>query len=811
MPALNTPEIERLALGNGLNVVLCHAPRLKRCAASLRVAAGSHDAPGRWPGLAHFLEHLFFLGTERFAAERNLMRYVQGHGGQINASTRERTTDYFFELPVAAFAGGVERLCDMLAHPRMDMAEQLREREVLHAEFIAWSRDAEARHQSALLARLDARHPLRGFHAGNRYSLAVPNPAFQQALKDYYATFYQAGQLTLCLSGPQSLDELRALAMAHGGVFRFGERVEQTAPPVLVSDNRQQAGSYSFRGCRSQRAAIRLAGDKTRKHLLFACEQLPEKSDEAVAFLCHWLSSTKPGGLIAELVNRGLATSLKAKPLYHFQGQLLLDVEFQEADPSQRDTSAALFFSWLAFFKAHWSERVDEYNDIQQLRLQTCGALELAHHFCRSLPAGLSEGGAAALTTLLTRLSPESLVEPRTMPHLLAQTPDWHLPAPNPFLQTGTPSIAVGSESPTAAFVCRQSAPEPGGEAALFLRWELLSAQPTLLRRLQDLLRGVIDDARQAGIILTLTAYGRYWQLRLTGVQRSMALVVQHVMRTLRHADMAGLDQDAQTYSGVPPIPIRQLLAALPDTVLDEGTPPDAGHPRPVWETACWTALAVGLSPASESAVKAALALTPGLARQAASPVAPTVAGKHWSMHGTGSAEDAVLVFCPAPDASIASEAAWRMLGHLMQGPFYQRLRVELQLGYAVFSGIRQIAGGTGLLFGVQSPACAAADLLRHIEDFVERLPELIASISLPEQSQALAAQFDPDSLPNEQLAELWWHAHLSGHGPEYFKLLRHAFEALGAQKLVDAADRLASAATGWRILSNRTQSLPER
>ena len=118
MPSPHTSAIERFTLANGLSVVLCHELRLKRCAASLRVAAGSHDVPQAWPGLAHFLEHLFFLGTERFAKEQNLMTFVQRHGGQINASTRERTTDFFFELPPAVFADGLERLCDMLAHPR---------------------------------------------------------------------------------------------------------------------------------------------------------------------------------------------------------------------------------------------------------------------------------------------------------------------------------------------------------------------------------------------------------------------------------------------------------------------------------------------------------------------------------------------------------------------------------------------------------------------------------------------------------------------------------------------------------------------
>lgn len=101
------PDATRhLTLANGLQLTLRHAPRLKRSAAALRVHAGSHDAPTNWPGLAHFLEHLFFLGTSCFPLDDGLMRYVQAHGGQVNASTRERTTDFFFEVPPSALAGG---------------------------------------------------------------------------------------------------------------------------------------------------------------------------------------------------------------------------------------------------------------------------------------------------------------------------------------------------------------------------------------------------------------------------------------------------------------------------------------------------------------------------------------------------------------------------------------------------------------------------------------------------------------------------------------------------------------------------------
>jgi len=136
MPAPNHPLPPLETLANGLRVSLRHAPHLKRCAATLRVAAGSHDVPLAWPGLAHFLEHLLFLGTERFPVEQGLMAYVRAQGGQLNARTCERATEFFFELPASAFAGGLERLCEMLAQPRMSLEDQHREREVLHAEFI---------------------------------------------------------------------------------------------------------------------------------------------------------------------------------------------------------------------------------------------------------------------------------------------------------------------------------------------------------------------------------------------------------------------------------------------------------------------------------------------------------------------------------------------------------------------------------------------------------------------------------------------------------------------------------------------------
>ncbi|HCL4035321.1 TPA: insulinase family protein, partial [Pseudomonas aeruginosa] len=198
-----SPRVQHLRLGNGLHLTQLHAPWLNRGAAALRIGAGSHDEPPQYPGLAHFLEHLVFLGSRHFAAQDGLLPLTMEHGGQANASTRERHTDYFFELPTAAVDAGLARLCDMLAAPTLDLRQQHAEREVLHAEYLAWSRDDLSAASRALAEAVPARHPLARCHAGERASLALQQEGFQQALRRFHRDFYHAGQARLVLLGPQ--------------------------------------------------------------------------------------------------------------------------------------------------------------------------------------------------------------------------------------------------------------------------------------------------------------------------------------------------------------------------------------------------------------------------------------------------------------------------------------------------------------------------------------------------------------------------------------------------------------------------------
>ncbi|MFG6203796.1 pyrroloquinoline quinone biosynthesis protein PqqF [Pseudomonas retamae] len=792
MPAPTHPRPHTVTLANGLRVTLRHVPGLKRSAAALRVAAGSHDVPLAWPGLAHFLEHLLFLGTERFPAAEGLMAYVQSHGGQVNASTRERTTDFFFELPVRAFSGGLERLSDMLAQPRLNLDDQLRERDVLQAEYVAWSQDPSAQQQLALYEGLPAEHPLRGFHAGNRDSLKVELPAFQQALREFHQRFYRTGQMTLSLTGPQSLEQLRVLAEQFAAALPAGDKVAQAAlVPLAVKSYQQVDGPHG--------------------NLLFAFDALPQSSAEALAFLCHWVNSAKPGGLLAHLRQHNLAEGLKASPLYHFDGQALLHLHFNAGAESLKVIHQQLL-DWLSFFaQQDWAALREEYAAVQQRRQQISGALQLARLDSEQLQNGLPDCAAEALKNILRELG--------AVDNFAAH---WHLPAANPILRANEPLANAGlirgqtsahrglrtfaqdrsrGRRERSPMQFSQTVPGNGDEGAIYLRWQLdAAASVDLQARLQRSLQQIRQDASEAGVEVSFSATGNQWLLKLTGLQEPMPSVLEHALKCLTSvsADSPRVEPEA------PLIPIRQLLKALPDRCLEPvGASDDAAH---LWATARWDGLALGFNQQSQSAMGLALSRIPGQPdHQLSAPCA--IKGPYlWQHIDTTSSEHAVLLYCPSASQDLSDEAAWRLLAQLLQTPFYQRLRVELQLGYAVFSALRQIQGRIALVFGVQSPNAQPDELLEHIRQFLNSLPALIEQMdeaSLSQQRQSLADQFDAAEIGFREAAELLWQARLASHSSDYLERLVAAIGALDRSTLLGAARRLLDAEGGWLCLAS--------
>ncbi|NHW01781.1 pyrroloquinoline quinone biosynthesis protein PqqF [Stutzerimonas degradans] len=800
----------------GLRVRVLQLPAGSQAAALVRVHAGAHDAPVAYPGLAHFLEHLLFLGSTGYPVEDSLMAFVQGCGGQLNASTRERHTDFFFQLSAENFQGGLQRLLDMLARPLLDPAAQLREREVLQAEYLARAQDSETLCDAAHGTALDSAHPFAAFHAGNRASLPVESAAFQQALRGYHQRFYHAGALELLVAGP--LEPAALLALLEAPQCRFAARAQPSPSlPPLHGTPRS--------------ARLQLANGRPRLEAAFCLDDMPCGSAAALDALASSLQAEAPGSLFALLRDHGWIDRLRLRVPYWCADQGVVVIEFgltAEGLAARAGIIDALH-SWLAFLgqEAVLTPCWDEYRRVRERSLQVMPPLARLRHWIEPealLAHEQPDTVYQALREVVARLQSVPAIltaDPRPAPpietagftlHMAAEQlptialPSWRwtLPAGNPWLR------ARPLSSPTQAEpALRCVGPlDANGQGALFLHWRFDGASPGGLWHVLDrALRPAIQAAQQAGVELRFEDFGNGWCLSLFGYAAALPVIADDLLKLLSEPPASAYVDGGRQFAEAARLHgeellIRQLIGRLPrllgsaDAAMS--VPLDRSALSAAWARAHWQALAVGLAPELNDALHAVLGNTPGRALlEPAEVPQPWYAGRRfWWCLGEPAAETAVLLFCPLPTRDARQEATWRALARAMESGFFRRLRSELQLGYAVFCGFRQFGEHAGIVFAVQSPSATAAQIVAHIEEFLARLSESLDSDT---------AQVPGDSALDDprQRAERIWQACLAGQAIDHPAQVAAAMRELRPEALRAALATLRNAQGGWYCLAN--------
>ena len=87
-------EYNIFTLKNGIDVITVSDPELATSAATLSVGVGAFQDPENAQGIAHFLEHMLFMGSKKFPSPNEYMEFIQQNGGETNAFTAAEQTTY---------------------------------------------------------------------------------------------------------------------------------------------------------------------------------------------------------------------------------------------------------------------------------------------------------------------------------------------------------------------------------------------------------------------------------------------------------------------------------------------------------------------------------------------------------------------------------------------------------------------------------------------------------------------------------------------------------------------------------------------
>ncbi|KAG5318579.1 IDE enzyme, partial [Pseudoatta argentina] len=206
-----------LVLTNKMKVILISDPTTDKSAVAMDINAGYMCDPDDLPGLAHFCEHMLFLGTKKYPQENDYNIFLSQNGGTSNASTHLDHTTYYFDVTPEKLEGALDRFAQFFLAPLF--TENLTELELNainseHEKNVAndtWRFDQLDKSSASL------DHPFSKFGTGNRETLdTIPKQKginVRNKLLEFHEKYYSANIMSLSVLGKESLDELENMVV----------------------------------------------------------------------------------------------------------------------------------------------------------------------------------------------------------------------------------------------------------------------------------------------------------------------------------------------------------------------------------------------------------------------------------------------------------------------------------------------------------------------------------------------------------------------------------------------------------------------
>mmetsp|Transcript_7733 Transcript_7733/g.17704 ORF Transcript_7733/g.17704 Transcript_7733/m.17704 type:complete len:1005 (-) Transcript_7733:1461-4475(-) len=307
-PDSDQREYRIITLPNKLTAVLCSDPETQSAAAALAVAAGQLQDSPEVQGLAHFLEHMLFLGNEKYPGESDFDSFCASSAGYSNAWTSMDRTVYHYVLAHDKLKDSLDRFSGFFSCPLF--SEDLTDRELNAIESENNKNLQEDSRREFQLLRSTAKdaHPLQRFGTGNIYSLKeVPEKKgtnTRQHLLDFYRNKYSANIMKLAVLGREDLDTQEAWVRDY-----FKDVPNHSLEPLhgTAGDGTPFDDGW--------KKVFRVIPVKERRKLVlfFPC---PNTYDvyrtKPLRLVSHCIGHEGPGSLLSLLKEKGWATELGA-------------------------------------------------------------------------------------------------------------------------------------------------------------------------------------------------------------------------------------------------------------------------------------------------------------------------------------------------------------------------------------------------------------------------------------------------------------------------------------------------------------------
>jgi protease-3 len=333
-------DYDLIELANGLEVILVSDPNAEKSAAALSIGLGAASDPEEYPGMAHYLEHMLFMGSAQFPEPDGFMAFTAEHGGMTNAYTGLDITNYMMMVENDALAEALDRFSSFFTDPLLDPTYIDKEKNAVNAE---WSmrREQDFRIIYRLARQLLGDHPANRFQIGNLESLADKTEGgLHAATVAFFEQYYSANLMKASLIGNLPLEALQALAERHFGEIPNKQAVK---PEMLATIDFAEVGA--------KRVHYAPQDDTRELRLDFIIDNNSDLYDTKPSeYLSYILGSEMPDTPAVRLRDLGWASALmvSADPArYGNYGLFTFSVQLTPEGLAHREDITAMLLGYL--------------------------------------------------------------------------------------------------------------------------------------------------------------------------------------------------------------------------------------------------------------------------------------------------------------------------------------------------------------------------------------------------------------------------------------------------------------------------------
>lgn len=319
-PSVDKREYRHVQLGSAgaaLDVLLISDPDTDKASAAMDVHVGQL-CDGDLPGLAHFCEHMLFIGTNKYPTENAYDQFLTTHGGSSNAFTDLEHTCYYFDVQAGDLEGALDRFAQCFIGPLFTQSALEREVQAVDSEHHKnLQQDPWRMYQlskSVLSSSSDgeAAHAYASFGSGNQESLPIAN--IREQLLDFYQKYYRKSLslYKLVVLGKEPLDDLQSMTERY-----FNELALRFAKNGEAGDSRKEMLKDMFPPISQWQVPQRLhvvpVGQQNSLEMQFPMPpQLDHWQSKPTRYLSHLIGHEGQGSLLSLLKQKDYALELYA-------------------------------------------------------------------------------------------------------------------------------------------------------------------------------------------------------------------------------------------------------------------------------------------------------------------------------------------------------------------------------------------------------------------------------------------------------------------------------------------------------------------